>query len=86
MNATRKFVVVRHGSNAANQPMTPRLAVGIVEAASEEDARKEAEEQFNCYANQHLEILTEEEASSEDWNEACEEQERQSLEQASTGC
>ena len=32
------YLVYRHGSNAANQSMTPKMAVAIVEARSQDDA------------------------------------------------
>lgn len=63
------YLIYRHGSNAANQSMTPKMAVGIVEAETYDEARRIACEQVNCYANQHLELVTEAEADTDDWNE-----------------
>ena len=66
------YLVYRHGSNAANQSMTPVAAVAIVDAATEKDARNLAAECVNCYANQHLELVAESDLTDsqiEDWNE-----------------
>jgi hypothetical protein len=66
------YLVYRHGSNAANQSMTPVMAVAIVDAPTAEGARSVAAENVNCYANQHLELIAEGELTEEqceDWNE-----------------
>jgi len=66
------FLVYRHGSNAANQPMTPDAAVAIIDAADKAEARKVARDNINCYANQFLSFVAEEEMTEEqmeDWNE-----------------
>jgi hypothetical protein len=66
------FLVYRHGSNAANQPMTPSAAVAIINATDEVEARKVATENINCYANQFLSFVDEEELTDEqvdDWND-----------------
>lgn len=47
------YVIFRHGSNAANQPMTPRALVAVVEDASADAAVAACE--VECYNNQHLE-------------------------------
>lgn len=52
-----KFIVIRHGSNAANQSMTPKKILGIVRAKTYDDAKTQATEEFNCYNNQFLQIL-----------------------------
>jgi hypothetical protein len=49
------FIIFRHGSNAANQTMTPVAAVGTEEAETAEQAKAQAAERINCYNNQHLE-------------------------------
>ena len=56
-NATKTFIVVRHGSNAANQSMQPRKVLGTVEADTAETARKIAAERHTCYANQRFELI-----------------------------
>jgi hypothetical protein len=53
------YLVIRHGSNAANQSMTQEMAVGIVDAFSEEAARKIAAANFTCYSNQFLSFVSE---------------------------
>lgn len=63
------YLIYRHGSNAANQSMTPKMAVGIVEADTYDEARRIAGEQVNCYANQHLELVAEDDADTDDWND-----------------
>lgn len=66
------YLIYRHGSNAANQSMTPVSAVGIVDAESPEEARRIAAENINCYNNQHLSLIDEADLTEdqcEDWNE-----------------
>jgi hypothetical protein len=65
------YLVYRHGSNAANQSMTPTMAVAIIDAETEDAAREVARENVNCYANQYLEFVAESELTddqAEDWN------------------
>jgi hypothetical protein len=50
----RPYIVYRHGSNAANQSMTPLMPVGIWEADSREEAIRRAAMEVVIYANQHL--------------------------------
>ena len=52
----RTYFVTRHGSNAANQSMTPVAVIGRVEASSYDVAMKRAKEKFGdkCYNNQYL--------------------------------
>ncbi len=66
------FLVYRHGSNAANQSMTPVMAVAIIDAPTEDAARRAAADEINCYHNQHLEFVAEDDLTGdqiEDWNE-----------------
>ena len=49
------YVLIRHGSNGANQPMTPNMVVGIVEAESADKAKDLAHEKYGRYNNQHFE-------------------------------
>lgn len=51
------FIVVRHGSNAANQSMTLRKVLGTVEADNAAQAREMAGEKWTCYNNQHFELI-----------------------------
>jgi hypothetical protein len=46
------YVIFRHGSNSANQSMTGRALVDLIEAKSAEAAA--AESRVDCYSNQHL--------------------------------
>lgn len=66
------WLIRRHGSNAANQPMTPAAAVGIVTDADEAAARRIAGEEINCYANQHLELVSYADCDSDEWNSVLE--------------
>lgn len=54
----RTYFVIRHGSNAANQSMTPSMIIGKVEASNRKAAKKRADQQFGetCWSNQHLEV------------------------------
>lgn len=63
------WLVRRHGSNAANQSMTPVKAVAIVTHATREEALGVANANVDCYANQHLEVVAFEDANGDEWNE-----------------
>ncbi len=52
-----KFIIVRHGSNAANQSRQNRRVLGTVEAVDSEAAYKSASEIWTCYNNQHFEAI-----------------------------
>jgi len=65
------YLIFRHGSNAANQSMTPVEAVAIVEAASPDSAKAIAADNVTVYANQYLEAVAESDlnaAQLKDWN------------------
>jgi hypothetical protein len=47
-----RYVILRHGSNGANQHLTQTMALGIVEAGSRRAAVDVASEHWTCYANQ----------------------------------
>jgi hypothetical protein len=66
------YIIYRHGSNAANQSMTPTMVVGSVEAETKEAALKHAEENFTCYNNQRFEIKPASKCSKRDQQEAFE--------------
>ena len=68
----KKFIVIRYGSNSANQSMCPRAVVGVVLAHNEESARETAEAEWTCYNNQHFEFLRPSEASYADKRDAAE--------------
>lgn len=66
------YLIYRHGSNAANQSMTPVAAVAIVDAANEDEAIRTAGENLTCYNNQFFEAVAEadlDEDQCEDWDE-----------------
>ncbi len=63
------YVIKRHGSNAANQSMTPEMVVGEVEASTEEQACQLAGDQWTCYAGQHFEAVPLVECSESDIDE-----------------
>ena len=52
------YIVYRHGSNAANQEMTPVAPVYCVEARNRAEALRLAREsgEFTTYNNQHLTV------------------------------
>lgn len=66
------YVVRRHGSNGANQPMTPVMALGLVTASNRAEAEAKASEIHTCYANQQLELVPASRASQGEINEAIE--------------
>ncbi len=49
------YIIYRHGSNAANQSMTPMMVLGSIDAASKKDALSQAAERYTCYNNQRFE-------------------------------
>ncbi len=53
----KTFIIVRHGSNAANQSMRPRKVLGTVQADDSGDAKRIAAETWTVYNNQHLEAI-----------------------------
>jgi len=71
-NPAKTWIVTRHGSNAANQSMVPKMILGTVEADTEAEAKTIASSQFNCYANQFLSLENWVDADSEDCNVASE--------------
>lgn len=52
-----RFIIRRHGSNAANQSMTPVMVLGTVEAVDADAARSAAAERWTCYNNQRFEAI-----------------------------
>ncbi len=52
-----RFIIKRHGSNAANQSMKQTAVLGTVEAADSEAAKLVAGERWTCYNNQHFEAI-----------------------------
>jgi hypothetical protein len=68
------FMIKRHGSNGANQPMTQESTVAFVEADSEDEARERARKcGVTVYNNQQLEAISFEDADADEWNAAAEE-------------
>ena len=66
----KTYVVVRHGSNAANQSMIQRMVLGFVEALDDCEAKEKANDHWTCYNNQYFEVIEESEVNVDDWNEA----------------
>ena len=55
----RQYVVYRHGSNSANQPMCNRMPIGIVEASDRHRALAKAKKELvvTIYNNQYLTVV-----------------------------
>jgi len=53
----KRFIIKRHGSNAANQSMTPTRILGTVEAEDSTAAKSVAADKWTCYNNQHFEAI-----------------------------
>ena len=67
-----RYIVVRYGSNAANQSMCNRAVLGTVDGKNREQAMEAATELGPVYNNQHLELIPSSRARIPDWNEAVE--------------
>jgi hypothetical protein len=64
------YLVKRHGSNAANQSITPVMVLGWIEGSDRDDARRNALDRWTCYVNQHLELVPRSKAKRRDADEA----------------
>ena len=64
------YVVIRHGSNAANQSMCMRAVLGLQEAPSHTKARELVAQRFTCYNNQHFELVPVSQARAADKRQA----------------
>lgn len=62
VQAKRVYVVYRHGSNSANQPMTQKMVVGAIEASNSDSACYLMQDRVTCFNNQYL--------SARAWNSA----------------
>lgn len=51
---TTQYIVFRHGSNSANQPMSAKKAVGTWSALSRDEAVRIASYVVTVYSNQRL--------------------------------
>lgn len=71
MKATR-YLVYRHGSNAANQVLCKTMPVAIVTATSKEEACQITKDNVTFYANQTAEAVPQSKASESDWKFVCE--------------
>ena len=85
---THEYLIVRHGSNAANQSMCSRAPVAICEATSREEAKSKAlagdviaatarcladdSRMVTVYNNQRLEAIPRSAARVSEWNAVCE--------------
>lgn len=54
---SKTYIVVRHGSNAANQSMRNRMVLGTVTAETWAEAKSAAAEKWTFYNNQHSELI-----------------------------
>ena len=68
------YLIVRHGSNASNQPGCHRHPICWVEAKSRAEAIRLATDQHDvtCYANQRLEAVPRSRVSATDAREVAE--------------
>jgi hypothetical protein len=66
------YLIYRHGSNAANQSMTPTAVVCSVEAKDQTEAVKLAADRVTVYNNQRLEAIPASKCSKEDNRQAFE--------------
>lgn len=66
------YLVYRHGSNAANQPLCSKVPVAIVAATSKSEACRIAIQNVVFYANQVASAVPESKANTTDWNFVCE--------------
>lgn len=64
------YLIYRHGANAANQSMTPVMAIDIVAAKNKQEAIAISKGQITCYNNQFLSAVAESKANKTDWFEA----------------
>ncbi len=63
------FLIYRHGSNGANQPMTQTSAICFVDTDHTADAHRLAQIKHTVYNNQTLEARHESEVDTDEWNE-----------------
>lgn len=63
-----KYLIYRHGSNAANQSRINEMAIDIIEAKSQEAAKTIAAENHTVYNNQFLSAVPESKAKQSDWD------------------
>ena len=54
---TRTYIVVRYGSNAANQSRRNRVVIGTVKAPGEVAAKEAARLRWTFYRNQYVEVI-----------------------------
>ena len=52
-----KYAIYRHGSNAANQSMCPKMLVGTIEATNRKEACKRMYDKVTVYNNQWLSAI-----------------------------
>jgi len=62
----RYYLVIRHGSNASNQPGCGRMPVALVEAPTASAAIDLVEPQVTLYQGQYLSAVAESRATAED--------------------
>jgi hypothetical protein len=52
-----RYVILRHGSNGANQHLTQTMVVGLIEARNRRAAVDAAADQWTCYNNQYFDPI-----------------------------
>lgn len=73
MSSTKTtYLVIRHGSNGANQPMTQSMPICFVTASDADQARKLAAKRHTVYNNQFLQLVKEADCDPDEWNVAVE--------------
>lgn len=83
-----EYVVYRHGSNGANQPMTQAMPIGFYTGEGStareriEDACRKAEAEHTVYANQYLTAKPASRVSAEEQTHAWEHQEAEATQRA----
>lgn len=64
------YLILRHGSNAFNQPLCQTAVVAVLDAKSRDEALSESKKYLTAYANQRLEVIPYSRASSAQRREA----------------
>lgn len=88
MARTTEYLIVRYGSNAANQHLCQRAPVAIVAAANQDEAKTKATKgevlasternfvletrEVSCYNNQHLQAIPRSRARASEWDSVLE--------------
>ncbi|MBI1325535.1 hypothetical protein GC170_20420 [bacterium] len=66
----KRYVIIRHGMNRANQERQEIKTLGTVLAETRDMAFEIAEARWSCYANQYFEVVEVSECATKTVNEA----------------